>query len=285
MKKFAGLEVAWPLLPVFRHWELGKLADGAATIVAFSNNQPALVERPVGRGRVLVMTTPISDPASRAGQRNYVPWNLVPAGDDPFPFFLLANTVATYLAGGGATRLNYPAGATAVVPLTAGERQAMYVLTTPRGDQIRTPPGEAGDSIAVTSTEMPGNYRLQAGGGKEEVDLGFSVNFPPSVSRLNRAGQSDLKAIFGETPFRLARSRDEIDRSVSAGRVGQELFPYLIMLVVLVLACEMVLSNRFYQDYDTGVQKSRAQQLAKASGGAAESDKAGGGQRVPAASK
>jgi hypothetical protein len=144
------------------------------------------------------------------------------------------------------------------------------VLTTPRGDQLRTPPSEGQESIAVTSTEAPGNYRLQAGGGREEVDLGFSANFPPTISELGRAGPDDLKAIFGETPFRLARGRDEIDRSVSAGRVGQELFPYLIMLVVLVLACEQALSNRFYQDYDTAATRSRAAQLA--SGTTAESE-------------
>ena len=64
-------------------------------------------------------------------------------------------------------------------------------------------------------------------------------------------------------PFRLAHNREEIDRSVSAGRVGQELFPYLILLLVLVLAGEQVLSNRFYQDYDTRQQQSRAAQLAQ----------------------
>lgn len=277
LAKFAQLDVAWPLLPVFRHWQLDRLADGAATVAAFSNNEPAIVDRPVGRGRVLTMTTPISDPAS-SDERGYVPWNLIPAGDDPFPFFLLANTMATYLAGGGATRLNYTAGSTAVVPLDAGRRHPIYVLTTPRGDQMRTPPGEGQESIVVTSTEVPGNYRLQAGGGQQEVDLGFSVNLPPSVSQLARAGPDDLRAIFGETPFQLARSRDEIDRSVSAGRVGQELFGYLILLVVLVLACEQVLSNRFYQDYDTSVQRSRAAQLA--GGSAAE---AAGAEKVPLA--
>ena len=39
--------------------------------------------------------------------------------------------------------------------------------------------------------------------------------------------------------------------------MGQELFPYLIVLLVIVLAGEQVLSNRFYQDYDTGVQADR----------------------------
>lgn len=267
LSKFAGLEVAWPLLPVFRHWQFDKLADGATTVVAYSNNQPALVDRPVGKGRVLTMTTPISDPASRAKVRDYVPWNLLPTGDDKFPFYLLANTLSNYLVGGGDQRLNYLAGGTAVIRLAAEQRQPMYLLSTPRGDQIRTPPSAEQDSIVVTGTETPGNYQLTAGGGEEQVLLGFSVNLPPGVSDLERAGESDLKAAFGETPYRLARNRDEIDRSISAGRVGQELFPYLIVLLVLVLAGEQVLANRFYQDYSTAPAVSRAAELAHSGGG------------------
>jgi hypothetical protein len=80
---------------------------------------------------------------------------------------------------------------------------------------------------------------------------------------LERASAADLQAVFGDTEFRLAHNRDEIDRSVSAGRVGQELFPYLIVLLVLILACEQVLSNRFYQDHDTAVLRSAAARLAQ----------------------
>ena len=49
---------------------------------------------------------------------------------------------------------------------------------------------------------------------------------------------------------------------MNAGRVGQELYPYLIVLVVVILAFEQVLSNRFYQDYDTSVARSRTAQMA-----------------------
>ena len=186
LSKFQGLPIAWPLLPVFRHWQLEEMADGAATIAVYSNNQPALIDRPVGKGRVLTMTTSVSDPASRLDRTDYVPWNLLPTGDDKFPFYLLANTIADYLVGSGDQHLNYTAGGTAVIRLTAEERRPMYVLTTPRGDQIRTPPSEGQDTLVVTSTEAPGNYRLAAGGGDQPVELGFSVNLPASVSQLAR---------------------------------------------------------------------------------------------------
>ena len=34
--------------------------------------------------------------------------------------------------------------------------------------------------------------------------------------------------------FRLARTREQIDRDISMGRVGRELFPPLILIVALV---------------------------------------------------
>ena len=42
--------VPWESFPVFRHWQLDKLAEGSAVVLRYSNNQPAIVERPVGRG-------------------------------------------------------------------------------------------------------------------------------------------------------------------------------------------------------------------------------------------
>ena len=111
----------------------------------------------------------------------------------------------------------------------------------------------------VTSTEAPGNYRLQAGGGEQGVDLGFSVNLPADVSQLERVSDDELKAVFGDTPFRLAHNRDEIDRSVNAGRVGRELFPYLIVLLAIVLALRASAGQSLLSRLRRrGVERSRA---------------------------
>jgi hypothetical protein len=48
--------------------------------------------------------------------------------------------------------------------------------------------------------------------------------------------------------FRLAHTREQIDRDISAGRVGRELFPPLIVLLAAVLALELFVSNRFYRE-------------------------------------
>jgi hypothetical protein len=244
LARFRSVETAvpWDGLPVFRHWQLGDLAKGVGVIVNYSNDQPAILEKPVGKGRVLTMTTPISDAASRRDA-----WNILPTGEEPWPFVMLANELMYYLVGRGEAQRNYRAGDIAVLRLEPGQVRPMFLLTTPRGDQIRQVADEKQQAVTVTATDIPGNYRLAAGGQQDGVLLGFSVNVPPEATRLERTSGNELKTALGDMPLRIARSRDEIDRSVNLGRVGRELYPLLIVLLALVLAGEYLLSNRFYR--------------------------------------
>jgi hypothetical protein len=128
----------------------------------------------------------------------------------------------------------------------------MFLVSTPEGDVIRQAVDERQGDLVFTGTEQPGNYRARAGGEAQGIDLGFSVNLPAEATRLERASDDDLKNVFGDFPYRIARNRAELDRNVSIGRVGQELYPYLIVLVALLLGGEFVLANRFYRrDYRT----------------------------------
>ncbi len=83
------------------------------------------------------------------------------------------------------------------------------------------------------------------------LDRGFSVNLSPQESVLTRVGEQDLKGIFAEAPFSLARDREQINRQLTETRVGHDLFPLLIALAALILAAEHILANRFYQETDS----------------------------------
>ena len=100
----------------------------------------------------------------------------------------------------------------------------------------------------VTATEQPGNYRIQAGGQASGVDRGFSVNLAPEQTQLDRLDDKQVQDLFRPFTPKVAHSRDQIDRSVSVGRVGRELFPPLILVVALVLAAECLVANRFYKE-------------------------------------
>jgi hypothetical protein len=220
------------------------LSKGVGIVLQYGDGGPAVLERPVGKGRVLTMTTPVSDRPNRE------PWNLLPVdslGVEPWPFVILANQMATYLVGSSGEQLNYMAGQTAVVRLDPAQQRRGYLLFAPDGRSSSYSANPNDRELAITATDQVGNYRLKAG-GKSGTNLGFSVNYAPDQTRLDRFSDKELAAMFGSLKYQLAHTREQIDRDVSAGRVGRELFPPLALMVAIVLALEMLVANRFYRE-------------------------------------
>jgi hypothetical protein len=232
--------IPWAAFPVFRYWELDRAPAGVSVVLPYNDGRPALLERSIGQGRVLTMTTPVSDRATQS------PWNLLSVGED-WPFLILSNQMLTYLVGGGEQHWNYLAGETAIVPLGAATQRRDYLLSVPGGLSVPLSADQKRHEVAVTTTDQVGNYRLQAG-GSEGVDFGFSVNYAPDQTRLDRLNDQELAGLFGPVKYRLARTRAQIDRDVNVGRVGRELYPALILVIALILGLEMLVADRFYKE-------------------------------------
>lgn len=230
--------VPWDAFPVLCYWQLGQLAKGVNVVVSYSDGRPALLERPVGKGRVLTLTTPLTD------DTNHEPWNLLPVGD-AWPYLILVNEMAAYLVGAAERQLNYTVGQMVVLQLEGAGGRRSYVVTAPDGMTFTAQTEGAAGPLVLSPPPLPGNYRVQASGSP---DGGFSLNLPPEQTRLDRLGPEELNDLLGLRNVRLARSRQEINRHVSLGRVGQELFPLLIALVACLWAAELLVANRFYKD-------------------------------------
>ncbi|HTQ38846.1 MAG TPA: BatA domain-containing protein [Pirellulales bacterium] len=234
--------VPWDAFTVYSHWQVTDLADGVNTVIPYSNGQAALLERSVGKGRVLVFTTPISDDATDPDL-----WNLLPLGSEPWPFVMLSNEMLLYLVGSGEERLNYQAGETVTLHVPEAERQLIFSLRAPDGEEFPQSVDQKTGLITVNSTNLAGNYLLRSGGTEGGVRRGFSVNVPAISTDLARLSNEDLTALLGKDRFRLSRGRDEIERDVNLGRTGRELYPLLIVLVAIVLGLEHLLANKFYR--------------------------------------
>jgi len=242
----SGGGVPWLGFPVFRYWEFDA---PSGTVMPFSDGRPALLETSLGAGRVLTMATPVSDDPNRD------PWNLLPVGES-WPFLILANQMILYLVGSSEEQLNYFAAETAVLRLDTAERRRNYLLTTPGGLKFSLAADLRRHVLVATSTDQVGNYRVQAGGRESGVDRGFSVNFAPRQTQLERLPEKELAELFGPLKYRIARTKNEIERDISTTRTGRELFGPLILLVAVLLAFEHLVANRFYRGPSISNQQS-----------------------------
>jgi hypothetical protein len=236
--------VPWNRFPVYFHWNLDELAETARSIVPYGDNKPALVENRVGRGRVLTLTTPISDPPRPQG---YAAWNRLATGEDAWPCFVLVREMMLYLVGSYGATLNLHAGETAVLPNDEAIYPDRYQLFTPL-DQPQDVIARDG-RVSVRFTDYPGAYRLR---GQKNGPLvrGFAVNLSGEASDLTRITTERLDEILGKDRYQLARNQDEIDRAVGNDRVVSEFYPLLALLLAAALGLEHVLANRFYKKDD-----------------------------------
>ncbi len=242
--------IPWQICRVARYWQFEDLNSDAYVVAQFANGEPAILERSVGRGRLLTVATPFSDPLNPAGRD---PWNVLPA--EPWPFVAIVDQLVGYLAQNAEERLDYLAGEIARVRLGPQQQVTNYVLRMPDG-QATGRVAVGGDELAVSVTDELGNYRLTAGGRGDKLDRGFSVNVDPKVSDLTRVDPAKLIAAFPAERVELADDLDEVEESINLGRTGRELYAWAIAMVAIVWGAEHVLANRFYRRPPADKQKS-----------------------------
>lgn len=233
--------VPWNESPVFKHWALEPLAPDAGVIARFSNAKPAIVERTIGRGLVVTMATPVSDPLRPSGRS---PWNELPTSEAVWPYVVLMDKLMLYVTDNGTARLNYVAGETAVLANDTKQHPDRYQLFTPLEEpqEVRAHEGE----VVVRFTEHAGAYRLKGVRGGP-IARGFSVNVPPQATDLTRLPPEQLDELLGKGRYQLARNQDEIQLEVGEARVGREFYSHLLVMFVVILSLEHLLANRFYK--------------------------------------
>ena len=111
----------------------------------------------------------------------------------------------------------------------------------------------------IADTDRPGQYRLEAG-GQQGVRYGFSVNLPAQSTQVGRADLAALQKSLGEVKLPIADSVESLrqSRKVSAARTRWEAYPWLILLLVLVVVGETLLSSLFYRKKHEPVRQHEA---------------------------
>jgi len=240
------------VVSVYKYWAFKPPPAGTRALLSFSDQAPALLERTfkgARTGRVLLWSTPLSRRARRSDRGA---WNEFssPASDN-WGFFVLMNETIPYLAGTANERLNFEAGENVLLTLGPGARFQNFLLT---GPDPKTPPqslapSAASDVLEILAPQMLGQWTVMAKDPEnKQTQLGFSLNPPLTESQFSPLQPQDLDAIFGKDGYALAEDASSLQTLAEKVHVGTELFPWLMLLIMIIVTLENLLANTFYKE-------------------------------------
>jgi hypothetical protein len=234
-------------VPIYHYWSIAA-PKGSRTLLSYTDGAPALVERSFQgskTGRVLLWTTPL---ARVSDTRQKTAWNefALPL-DENWAFYLLMKQTVLYLAGTSSEQLNYEVGQDVVLPVDPTRRFKNYVVQEDGKTTFEklNPPV---DSLVIVSPPI-GQWRVTATNSQgEQALMGYSVNPPLSETSYVPMETGDLDTLFGKKGYKLATDAESLKREVSMGRVGFEIFPWLMGLILILVTLENLLANKFYRE-------------------------------------
>lgn len=222
-----------------RYWEVKPATKEDKGLVAYNDSakNPAILERKVGAGKVLQFTVPL-DPRE-------------PIWHNYGTFYLsLSYLTARYLSGENQRQeFNFVVGQDEPrVSLPLGVKADRFYL---RGENsvLTLPAPENPRLLEIRQPLAPGNYTVLAGDDNDKQELArFSMNLPAKECDLARLPVLGPELLLGWGAILEADRQAKIS-DLLHGRWTEplDLFPYLMLGLLLFLALENLLANKFYR--------------------------------------
>lgn len=210
-------------------------AEGAAILARFDDGAPALVERRVGRGRVLLWGATLD-----------THWTDLPLQPVYLP---LVRRMATHTADHRPAPVAYTAGE--VAELSGVAALGGDGITLPYPERVATPPDGGApipltpvDGTAVLPLETAGFYLVRTPGETGGRPWAVAVNVDPAESELAPLDPAELASSVIPRGGERVRFAGEATLTREDRERRQALWWYLMVLALLCLAGEAWLGNR-----------------------------------------
>jgi hypothetical protein len=234
-----GVSAPWSAFPVSRYWELEPSDSSRTLAYVASSRQPLLFEHPVGRGRVLVITTPLPALGGEAAS-----WNGLMSGADAWPMWLLLRESVRYAASGARSPLNFRVGQS--IALSSGDNvpKTGFQMFGPDANPLAVQPVDGMLSLGLAT--RAGNYWLRSA-DQNYPDLGVSANIAADATDLARLSDEQLLDWLGATQARVVRRRDQVDLGLGSAVGARPYYSQLMLLAAGLWLLEWLVGTFFYQ--------------------------------------
>jgi hypothetical protein len=233
LKKFADWGGGLSVVEIKRCWRIDpERVAGAIATYTDRDRLPALVERTIGKGRVLALTTSIDRS-----------WNELPLD---WGFAPLTYEMMRYLARSSQSLFNYTSGEDVILALNPAQRIPAYRLRKPGLQQLNNDIPAGTTNLVIPGVDQLGNYRVTGVETDVKFERGFSVNPPADESKLDRLSKEELDSHLAPERYSIARDIENLQRNVKTGRLGREAFPLVVLILLIVFIGEHIVANRFY---------------------------------------
>jgi hypothetical protein len=236
--RVGGLEYGHPVFEPFRAPRSGDFstipvygyraltaADGAQVLARFDAGAPAVVERRVGQGRVMVWASTLD-----------VSWSDLPTKPVFLPFI---HQAMRHLAGYTEPEPWLTVGQVLDASATSARaRPGQRVVLTPSGRRL--PLEDEGADVLELSEQ--GFYEVRADGSQAEAVV--AVNVDPAEADLTPMDPKEIAASAFGGGGEAGTGPDGVPLTPEAREKNQRLWWYLLVLGILVLGADTVLSNR-----------------------------------------
>ncbi len=222
---------------VRRYWKVEPLAD-AVTIAKYgdSSGPPALVERRLGQGRVVLLTTGVDG----------IEWSDLP---DPnsYLYIVLTDQLVQYLSRQASGTFNHLVGDEVSLPLDRERKLKKVVVRMP--DFKQRPQDVPAEAKLLTLRDLSaiGSYSVDSPEKNFDYHAGFSLNLPAAESDFTRFEPADLDQALGTGRYSVSRDPSSLDKNQVRTRLGQEMYSLVVAFLVAIFALEQFTATWFYR--------------------------------------
>jgi hypothetical protein len=228
-----------------RYFEV-KLYPGARTVLQLSGGAPLLIEKPYGRGNVILFTS--------TADRDWGNAVVHPV----FP--ILLHQAVTRLTGREFER-PYRVGETIRLPLPEGSKVNTVMVTDPDGNDRKIQVAQREDErlVEFPHSVLPGFYRTNLFDGIARADAAeapsageagsmrivMAANVDDSESDVRSLKHKELEELFKGVQLQMPKIGQDLKEKIREGRVGRELWKVLLIAALIVLLLEFALARWF----------------------------------------